>query len=1257
MQNLTRNMSLLVVLLMIGGSMTAIAAQEDEHILSVTDTDLDITDTFEGNNIEIEKMDGFPFEGMDLRSADYGSNPGMIFPTSWYNNGPTPRSDVPSWGNDDPSNDDPDNADTLIHGQSVLDQHVDGSGTTAPTDQDWYRVYLDGYNSPQAQSLNITVNRTSVGVIVARILDPWLGASFLDVEYVGQPVWENISYLDIDAHISGYYLIQILAANATEVNYNLENVTISNAPAGDGDNVMWTSPATSSPPTGKKVTQSFDHWDFYNLSGMVTNNPSTGKEFMNFTVAVNVPAQTTVTEPDLIGTPMQVFAWTGLTFFWRDANTGTLEFRGGMEEFPDNGGSVGVSVGGANTIPINFWGKTNGYQVYIGINTFAFNIINQQLVYSESDAWADYDFTSLTVTEEYINDVPVLSEFSVEPPTGTKHDSYTFSVKYSDADNNPWTNISMILNAGSASAKTYGLTPEGTIDYLNGTVCTVTIDGTSMIDGANSFKFKATDIRDATIFYPVTGGHAGPIVAFNDPTELKPGAPATLTLTEDQNDVTMNFTDFFTDPDIGDIPHIRIFDNSQDSWVSDKVYFGNFSVEIGDDVDGPPKDRPFTIELKQNAFGTEVVKLSGSDKSNPSADDYVTHMLTIDIGSVNDGPKITSVAQKTVFQNEVGISAIEDQWKNFTLIFVDVDSPNPRFSTDILEVFPDLVLGSSYFFDSQTGEINFLPDNEMVGESVITITINDQDSTNPLEHTVNVTVVITNTNDAPVWEDGPDDQSVKQNEWINITLSDFVNDPDWGKIDRDDVDMEIYMGQLEFRSDIEDEIPGVRDFDDLIEIDDKKDKYDVLFALKTGNAMVGEYDVEFEVRDEEGAKAEITIEFEIENVNDPPTWGSDHGVFKVSSAGTTDEHFTNTDVEFKVDLCSDPDMNPSIDPFEEIVYTWDFNDGSIAQSGTDLTMVTHQFDLEDNYNVTLTVSDGEATIESISLVEVKLNRELDVDDDGLKDWWEMEYFLTLDYGPLDDFDQDGASNLDEHNIKSDPTDPNSYPPSASGTPTDDKGDEDSSFWLWIILIVVIVVVVLVIVLFMIISTKKKIAMASQPMAFPPSGLPPGGPAEYAPLPTEEGAPETAAMAPGADFTSALGETAPPSDMYASPFVDAGDAEALPAQGEAAQAKIAAPEEVPALPPAPEGAVDTQAEPGAPAEPAAPTEPAAPETSAEPTPPAESIAPPTEPAETPTGPTIAEGAAAQAPAGNTCPSCGTAIQPGWFLCPGCKNPLS
>ena len=75
---------------------------------------------------------------------------------------------------------------------------------------------------------------------------------------------------------------------------------------------------------------------------------------------------------------------------------------------------------------------------------------------------------------------------------------------------------------------------------------------------------------------------------------------------------------------------------------------------------------------------------------------------------------------------------------------------------------------------------------------------------------------------------------------------------------------------------------------------------------------------------------------------------------------------------------------------------------------------------------------------------IGLHETYDSDEDGLPDWWELENFENLSYGPDADPDGDGYSNLEEYLCGSDPNDANSLPiqPTSWNSPTQSYGDTD-----------------------------------------------------------------------------------------------------------------------------------------------------------------------------------------------------------------------
>jgi len=71
---------------------------------------------------------------------------------------------------------------------------------------------------------------------------------------------------------------------------------------------------------------------------------------------------------------------------------------------------------------------------------------------------------------------------------------------------------------------------------------------------------------------------------------------------------------------------------------------------------------------------------------------------------------------------------------------------------------------------------------------------------------------------------------------------------------------------------------------------------------------------------------------------------------------------------------------------------------------------------------------------------------VDIDFDGLEDEWERQFFGGLASGPEDDLDGDGYSNIKEFLGGSDPTNPDSTPPSLST-------------WVFVLILVIVIVLI------------------------------------------------------------------------------------------------------------------------------------------------------------------------------------------------------
>ena len=107
------------------------------------------------------------------------------------------------------------------------------------------------------------------------------------------------------------------------------------------------------------------------------------------------------------------------------------------------------------------------------------------------------------------NSPPVLSNGAVSPTSGYTSTTFTYSVTYTDAENDAPVSITVSIDGGTPAAMTVKAGEDG--DYTNGEIHEYTITGTDLGLGSHTFQFAASDgIDDAT---GDTGSHDAPDVS------------------------------------------------------------------------------------------------------------------------------------------------------------------------------------------------------------------------------------------------------------------------------------------------------------------------------------------------------------------------------------------------------------------------------------------------------------------------------------------------------------------------------------------------------------------------------------------------------------------------------------------------------------------------------------------------------------------------------------------------------------------------
>jgi len=133
--------------------------------------------------------------------------------------------------------------------------------------------------------------------------------------------------------------------------------------------------------------------------------------------------------------------------------------------------------------------------------TYAFSL-------TVSDAELDSLPDTVNITVKQSNEAPTLSNGTVSPVSGYTATNFTYSVNYTDADNDPPASITVSIDGGMPQGMTVKAGEDG--NYVNGETYQYTINGSGLGLGSHNFTFAASDgIANAT---GDIDSHSGPQV-------------------------------------------------------------------------------------------------------------------------------------------------------------------------------------------------------------------------------------------------------------------------------------------------------------------------------------------------------------------------------------------------------------------------------------------------------------------------------------------------------------------------------------------------------------------------------------------------------------------------------------------------------------------------------------------------------------------------------------------------------------------------
>ena len=374
----------------------------------------------------------------------------------------------------------------------------------------------------------------------------------------------------------------------------------------------------------------------------------------------------------------------------------------------------------------------------------------------------------------------------------------------------------------------------------------------------------------------------------------------------------------------------------------------------------------FTNE--QDYFGTLEFQIRAIDKGLDGAEGGDTDLYTdgnifsVTVWPTNDAPVIDSVGGKNILAGTTELEFIgvegawEDEWFNMTILGHDIDGDTVTFTVNKTLTAPAAINIIPDPANPDAAQLAMLASNDYIGFLLLNVTVNDNNATGtpavnpskgPLTASINLKIEVRNTNDAPYFDQIPD-QIVDEDTWLNFTVT--ANDDDIG-----------YGDALEFATNITAEIDGL-DQGENFEFDKNTGELSIL----TDNDMVGIYWVNFDVNDNSYGSDSVMVKIIVRNINDLPV--------PVISAPLHQEAFNTTaSIFFDGANTTDDDLIHG----DILSYHWSSN-------GNDTLSTEPQFFTTLSevgwHNITLTVKDGSNT-EVTTEVSIKIAPAANGDDE------------------------------------------------------------------------------------------------------------------------------------------------------------------------------------------------------------------------------------------------------------------------------------
>ncbi|MCK5773053.1 MAG: putative Ig domain-containing protein, partial [Thermoplasmata archaeon] len=204
---------------------------------------------------------------------------------------------------------------------------------------------------------------------------------------------------------------------------------------------------------------------------------------------------------------------------------------------------------------------------------------------------------------------------------------------------------------------------------------------------------------------------------------------------------------------VNDAPEIITSDDT--SCFQDLLYVKNYTAN---DVD--PTDDTFTWSLNTSAVWLAINSTTGALSGTPTNDDVGTFWVNVTVSDGNGGEDYTNFTLNVININDAPVittsnitTAIEDMFYSVDYNATDMD---PTFDTLTWNLSTD---AGWLTIDPSLGWLNGTPTNDDVGTFWVQVEVDDGNNGSDVHE---FTIVVSNTNDAPIWSLAPEDRNMTE---------------------------------------------------------------------------------------------------------------------------------------------------------------------------------------------------------------------------------------------------------------------------------------------------------------------------------------------------------------------------------------------------------------------------------------------------------------------------------------------------------------